>query len=125
MFHATVRGDLPAIAKLNSASFQDKVRGVKKNEIALKERTLKHFNRKFNLCFIQFQNGFTALIRAIVFLKFHAAELLVTERPVYKSIPDNVGILHTILTQYAILEVNHNCYSVIQMLLLEEKFSAS
>ena len=33
LFHATVKGNLPTIAKLNSASFQDKVCEERLNEI--------------------------------------------------------------------------------------------
>ena len=45
------------------------------------------------------QNGFTALIRAIVFYQLRAAEILITERPVLKQIPDNVSARTCTCTQ--------------------------
>ena len=51
--------------------------------------SIKMLTNNFSFCF---QNGYTALIRAIVFNQCEIADLLMTERPSLKDIPDNVCI---------------------------------
>ena len=39
-----------------------------------------------------YKNGYTALTRAIVYAQLEAAEILITERPALRQIPDNVSL---------------------------------